>query len=330
MDNMIYIIKRIGMAFLTLLMISVVVFFIIQLPPGDFVDSMVTDMVAQGETVTEQDIANLKAMYRMDRPFLVQYFDWLKGILTGNWGISFYYNQGVLVKIKETLGATLMVSFLTLGVTYIVAIPIAIYSAKNQYSLGDYLFTFLGFVGMAVPNFLLAILLMYLSFKWTGRPIMGLFIDGGITDWASLLEFLKRLIIPITVISLNEACGLIRRIRAQMLDEQEKPYVLCIRAKGTSERTITFKYQMRAILNPIVSGLGGMIAGVFNGSTITAIVLMLPTQGPILLKALQTQDVYLSGGILLISATLVVIGTLISDLLLAALDPRIKLLEEIK
>jgi peptide/nickel transport system permease protein len=159
---------------------------------------------------------------------------------------------------------------------------------------------------------------------------MGLFIDGGITDWASLLEFLKRLIIPITVISLNEACGLIRRIRAQMLDEQEKPYVLCIRAKGTSERTITFKYQMRAILNPIVSGLGGMIAGVFNGSTITAIVLMLPTQGPILLKALQTQDVYLSGGILLISATLVVIGTLISDLLLAALDPRIKLLEEIK
>ncbi|MCK9524863.1 MAG: ABC transporter permease [Limnochordia bacterium] len=330
MDNIIYMLKRIGMAFLTLLMISFVVFFIIQLPPGDFVDAMVTDMMAQGETITEQDIVNLKAMYRMDQPFMVRYFDWLKGILTGNWGISFYYNQGVLVKIKETLGVTLMISFLTLGVTYIVAIPIAIFSAKNQYSLGDYLFTFLGFVGMAVPNFLLAILLMYLSFKWTGRPIMGLFSEGGITDWASLLEFLKRLIIPIIVISLNEACGLIRRIRAQMLDEQEKPYVLCIRAKGTSERTITFRYQMRAVLNPIVSGLGGMIAGVFNGSTITAIVLMLPTQGPILLKALQTQDVYLSGGILLISATLVVIGTLISDLLLAALDPRIKLLGEIK
>ena len=302
----------------------------IQLPPGDFVDSLVTDMVAQGETVTEADIANLRTMYKVDRPFIVQYADWLGGIVTGDWGTSFYYNQSVLVKIGETLGTTLMISLITLVVTYLIAIPIAIYSAKHQYSVGDYIFTFVGFIGMAVPHFLLAILLMYLSYKWTGKPIMGLFPEGGITSWATFLDFLKRLIIPTIVISMSGACGLIRSVRAQMLDEQEKPYVLCTRAKGVSEKTITYKYEMRAVVNPIVSGLGGMISGIFNGSTITAIVLMLPTQGPILLKALQSQDVYLSGGILLISATLVVIGTLISDLLLAVLDPRIKLLEESK
>lgn len=318
------------LAFFTLLMITLVVFFVIQLPPGDFVDSLVTDMVAQGETVTEADIANLRAMYKVDRPFIVQYADWLGGIVTGDWGTSFYYNQSVLVKIGETLGTTLMISLITLVVTYLIAIPIAIYSAKHQYSVGDYIFTFVGFIGMAVPHFLLAILLMYLSYKWTGKPIMGLFPEGGITSWATFLDFLKRLIIPTIVISMSGACGLIRSVRAQMLDEQEKPYVLCTRAKGVSEKTITYKYEMRAVVNPIVSGLGGMISGIFNGSTITAIVLMLPTQGPILLKALQSQDVYLSGGILLISATLVVIGTLISDLLLAVLDPRIKLLEESK
>ncbi len=318
------------LAFFTLLMITLVVFFVIQLPPGDFVDSLVTDMIAQGETVTETDIANLRAMYKVDRPFIVQYADWLGGIVTGDWGTSFYYNQSVLVKIGETLGTTLMISLITLVVTYLIAIPIAIYSAKHQYSVGDYFFTFIGFIGMAVPHFLLAILLMYLSYKWTGKPIMGLFPEGGITSWAAFLDFLKRLIIPTIVISMSGACGLIRSVRAQMLDEQEKPYVLCTRAKGVSEKTITYKYEMRAVVNPIVSGLGGMISGIFNGSTITAIVLMLPTQGPILLKALQSQDVYLSGGILLISATLVVIGTLISDLLLAVLDPRIKLLEESK
>jgi peptide/nickel transport system permease protein len=330
MDKWKYIGKRLILAFFTLLMITFVVFFVIQLPPGDFVDNLVTDMISQGETVTQVDIANLRSMYKVDRPFFVQYVDWLQGIVTGDWGTSFYYNQSVLVKIGETIGATLFISLLTLIVTYMVAIPIAIYSAKHQYSFGDYIFTFIGFIGMAVPHFLLAILLMYFSYKWTGKPIMGLFPEGGITSWATFLDFLKRLIIPTIVISMSGTCGLIRSIRAQMLDEQEKPYVLCTRAKGVSEKMITYKYEMRAVVNPIVSGLGGMISGIFNGSTITAIVLMLPTQGPILLKALQSQDVYLSGGILLISATLVVIGTLISDLLLAVLDPRIKYLEESK
>lgn len=330
MDKLKYVIKRLILAFFTLLMITFVVFFVIQLPPGDFVDNMVTNMIAEGETVTQADIVNLKAMYKMDQPFVVQYFDWLKGIVTGDWGTSFYYKQSVLVKIGETIGATLFLSLITLVVTYVISIPIAIHSAKHQYKFSDYLFTFIGFIGMAVPHFLLAIVLMYLSYKWTGKPIMGLFPEGGITSWATFLEFLKRLIIPVIVISTSGTCGLIRSIRAQLLDEQEKPYILCTRAKGVSERKITYKYELRAVLNPIVSGLGGMISGIFNGSTITAIVLMLPTQGPILLKALQSQDVYLSGGILMISASLVVFGTLLSDLLLTLLDPRIKYLEESK
>lgn len=318
------------MALVTLLIITFVVFIVIQLPPGDFVDTIVTSMIAEGETVTEDEIMAMKEMYGVNRPVLVQYVDWLTGILKGDWGVSFYYDQSVLDKIGEVLGNTLMLSLFTMLFTYLSSIPIAIYAAKHQYSIGDYAFTFIGFIGMAIPNFLFAIVLMFISYKWFGKPIMGLFPEGGVHDWASFVDFLSRLIIPIVVIGTGGTCSLIRTVRAQMLDEQEQPYVLCTRAKGVSEAKITYKYSMRAVLNPIVSGLGPMISGIFTGSTITAIVLMLPTQGPILLKALQSQDVYLSGGILLISASLVVFGTLISDLLLAVLDPRIKHMEESK
>ncbi len=322
-----YIVKRLGLAAVTLLLITFVVFFVIQLPPGDYVDTLVAKAISEGERVTEVEIQALKEIYGVNRPFIVQYFTWLGGILTGDWGTSFYYNQDILVKIGQTLGITLTLSILTMLFTYLISIPIAIYSAKHQYSIGDYLFTFIGFIGMAIPNFLFAILLMYGSYKVLGDPLMGL-PEFGVTSLATLWEWVKRMLIPVFVIGISGTCGLIRSIRAQMLDEQGQPYVLAIRAKGVSESAITFKYQMRAVLNPIVSGLGGMISGIFNGSTITAIVLMLPTLGPVLLKALQTQDIYLSGGILLISAILVVIGNLISDLLLAVLDPRIKLLEE--
>lgn len=325
-----FVCKRISMALVTLLIITFVVFIVIQLPPGDFVDTIVTSMIAEGETVTEDEIMAMKEMYGVNRPVLVQYVDWLTGILKGDWGVSFYYDQSVLDKIGEVLGNTLMLSLFTMLFTYLSSIPIAIYAAKHQYSIGDYAFTFIGFIGMAIPNFLFAIVLMFISYKWFGKPIMGLFPEGGVHDWASFVDFLSRLIIPIVVIGTGGTCSLIRTVRAQMLDEQEQPYVLCTRAKGVSEAKITYKYSMRAVLNPIVSGLGPMISGIFTGSTITAIVLMLPTQGPILLKALQSQDVYLSGGILLISASLVVFGTLISDLLLAVLDPRIKHMEESK
>jgi peptide/nickel transport system permease protein len=322
-----YISKRLIMAFFTIWLITFVVFFVIQLPPGDFVDTMITSMIAEGETVTQADIAFLKAEYGMDKPMISQYFDWITGILVGDWGTSLYYNQDVLKLIQETLTNTLILSFTTLIFTYVVSIPIAIYSARHQYSIFDYIFSFIGFLGMAIPNFLLAILLMFVSYKWLGKPIMGMFPDGGITDWASFLDFLSRLVIPVIVIGTGGTCALIRTIRAQILDELEKPYVLSTRAKGVSELMITYKYSMKSVLNPIVSGLGPMIKGIFTGSTITAIVLMLPTNGPVLLKALQTQDFYVSGGILLISAILVVIGTVISDILLAVLDPRIKTVE---
>lgn len=327
MDKLKYILKRLGLAALTLLLITFVVFFVIQLPPGDYVDTLVAKMIAEGERVTETEIIALRHAYGVDRPFLQQYISWLCGILTGNWGTSFFYNQNVLVKIGETLPMTLIVSLCTMLFTYLLSIPIAIYSAKHPYSPGDYLFTFIGFIGMAIPNFLFALLLMYASVKLFGKPLMGL-PDFPITSVKTFVEWLKSMIIPVLVIGTSGTCGLIRTCRAQFIDEQSHPYMLALRAKGVRDGTITFKYQMRAVLNPIVSGLGGMIAGIFNGSTITAIVLMLPTLGPVLLKALQTQDVYLSGGILLISATLVVIGNLISDILLSLLDPRIKLLEE--
>lgn len=227
-----------------------------------------------------------------------------------------------MTKIQETLGITLVLSLCTLVFSYLLSIPAAIYSAKHQYTPGDYLVTFIGFIGMAVPNFLFAILLMYASFKITGKPIMGLPETG-----APLTEWFKSLLIPVLVIGTSGTCSLIRTVRAQMLDEQQQPYVLATRAKGVSEGIITYKYQMRAVISPLVSGLGNILSDIFNGSTITAIVLMLPTLGPVLLQALRMQDIYLSGGILLISATLVVIGNLISDLLLAFLDPRIKLME---
>lgn len=324
-----FIMNRLLMAVVTLFLISFVVFIVIQLPPGDFVDSLVTNMIAEGEQVTEADVQLLKENYGLNRPIYVQYADWLLGILSGDWGTSFYYNQGVLKQISLTLGNTIILSFCTMFFTYLVSIPIAIYAAKHQYSIGDYLFTLFGFVGMAIPSFLFAILLMYASYKWFGKPIMG-FPDVPVTNFSTFIEFVKSLAIPIIVIGMGGTCSLIRSVRAQMLDEQERPYVLATRAKGVSEQVITYKYAMRSVLNPIVAGLGPMISKIFTGSTIVAIVLMLPTNGPVLLKALQSQDIMLSGGILLISATLVVLGTLLSDILLVLLDPRIKQMEESK
>ena len=326
MEKLSFILKRLGLAALTLLLITLVVYFVIQLPPGDYVDTLVAKSISEGDRVTDAEIAEMKHTYGVDRPFMEQYASWLGNLIQGDWGTSFYYNVNVLSKIGETLPMTLILSLSTMAFTYLMSIPIAVYSAKHPYSLGDYLFTFIGFIGLAVPNFLFAILLMFASVKLTGKPLMGL-PDVPITSWATFVEWLESMIIPILVIGTSGTCGLIRTCRAQFLDEHGKPYVLALRAKGVKESSITFKYQMRAVLNPIVSGLGGMISGIFNGSTITAIVLMLPTLGPVLLKALKTQDVYLSGGILLISAMLVVVGNLISDILLSLLDPRIQLLE---
>jgi len=323
-----YVLKRIGLFIPTIIIISFVIFFIMQLPEGDYVSSYVARMQAEGEVFTEQDIANLRAEYGLDKPWPVRYVQWIWKIISqGDFGYSFAYGRPVWSVIMDRFWLTVLVSLIIMLFTYLVSLPIGIYSALHQYSVGDYALSIVGFLGMATPNFLLAIILMYASFQLTGDPLLGLFspemLQNGV-HWYNFGEFLKRMIIPIIVIGTSGTCGIIRTVRAQMLDEQAKQYALVARAKGVSEATITYKYCLRAALNPVVSGLAGSLSSIFSGSTISAIVMNLAIQGPVLFEALKTQDTYLSGTILLTQAFLVVVGTLISDIILAWMDPRIR------
>jgi peptide/nickel transport system permease protein len=324
----VYIVKRIGLMIPTVLLISLVVFIVIQLPPGDFVSSYIARMLKSGEVVDKEIIAGLREAYGLDQSFFGQYYKWISGIvLRADFGYSFTYLKPVITVIKLRMGITLLISIISLLFTYVVSIPIGIYSAVHQYTVGDYVFTVIGFLGMATPNFLLAIIMMYLSYLWTGNPLLGLLNDdmiiNGIT-FANFGELLRRMVIPVVVIGTSSTCGVIRVVRAQMLDELGRKYTLTARAKGLSEGRITYKYCVRAALNPTVSSLAWILSGIFTGSTIAAIVLNLPMQGPILLEALLSQDMYLAGGFLLIMALLVVSGMLLSDLMLAWLDPRIR------
>ncbi|MDR1904553.1 MAG: ABC transporter permease [Treponema sp.] len=323
-----YIGRRILMMIPTVFIMSFVVFFIIQLPPGDFISGYIARMTAQGEIFSSEMIAEMRTSYGLDRPWYIQYFYWIKGIiLEGDFGYSFSYYRPVWSVIMDRLGLTVAVSLITMLFTYLVSLPIGIYSANHQYSPGDYLVTFIGFIGMAAPNFLLAIILMYMMYKWTGVAYVGLFsqemLQNGL-HWYNFPEFLRRMILPLIVIGTSGTCGVIRTIRAQMLDEQSKQYTLTARAKGVSERKITYKYCLRAALNPVVSGLATSLSGIFTGSTITAIVMNLAIQGPVLYTALLNQDMYLAGTILLVQAFLIVIGTFISDIILGILDPKIR------
>ncbi len=323
-----YIGKRFLIMIPTIFLISFAVFFIIQLPPGDYVTSYVARMTAEGERFTAADIAALRAEYGLDKPWYVQYFSWIGNIIFhGEFGYSFSYLRPVGDVIMDRLGLTLLVTFIIMLFTYLVSLPIGIYSANHQYSPGDYIFTAIGFLGMATPNFLLAIILMYFSYVWTGKTSIGLFSKEMMQNGLHLYnfpEFLRRMIIPIIVIGTGNTCSIIRTVRAQMLDEKSQQYTLTARSKGVSERKITYKYCLRAALNPVVSGLSRSLSSLFTGSTISAIVMNLAIQGPVLFEALKTQDMYLAGTILLIQAILVCIGTLISDIVLAALDPRIR------
>jgi peptide/nickel transport system permease protein len=326
-----YILKRIMLFIPTVLLVSVVIFFIIQLPPGDYISSYVARMAAEGELFTANDIANLRNQYGLDSPWYIQYFKWMKGIITeGDFGYSFAYSRPVWSVIMDRLWLTIIVAIIIMLFTYLVSIPIGIYSALNQYSIGDFVFSVIGFLGIATPNFLLAILLMFFSFKWTGDPLIGLFskdiLQNGVT-LSNFPDFLKHMIIPTIVIGTAGTCGVIRTVRGQMLDELGKQYTLTARAKGVSERVIVYKYCLRAALNPVASGLAGSLSSIFSGSTISAIVMNLAIQGPVLYEALKTQDMYLAGTILLVQAILVVIGTLLSDIILALLDPRIRYTE---
>lgn len=326
-----YIVKRLFMFIPTLFLISVLAFLVIQLPEIDYVDREVAKLMAEGEYITQEEAAALRAEYGLDLPMHERYFKWISGIIWTptdssyyrlyeshhDWKYSFAYGKNVWDVIDDRLGLTILVSALIMIFQYGVSLPIAVYASTHQYSVGDYISSFIGFIGAAVPNFILAFLLMYWSYKWTGNANVGL-------DMSGFFPFLKSMIIPFLVIGTSGTCGIIRSVRAQMLDEIGKQYTLTARAKGVPERKIVMKYCFRAAINPTVSGLGGVLSSLFSGSTVTAMVLMIDIQGPELLKSLQTGDVYLAGGIVMTQAILVVIGILFSDIALAFLDPRIR------
>lgn len=323
-----YVLRRILYMIPTLFFISLVSFYIIQLPPGDYLSSMASAMSAQGESVNQAQLAALKARYGFDQPIYVQYWKWITGILTrGDFGQSFEWNRPVSSLIWARLGITMGLSLLSTLFIWAVAFPIGIYSATNKYSVGDYVATFVGFIGLATPNFLFALILMYVGFKYFGQSPGGLFSPeyvGAPWSLAKLGDLLSHLWVPVIVIGSAGTAGLIRILRANLLDELNRPYVTTARAKGVPEGRLLRKYPLRLALNPFVSGIGGLLPGLISGEAIIGIVLNLPTTGQLLLGALQAQDMYLAGSFILMVSVLAVIGVLISDLCLAWLDPRIQ------
>lgn len=321
-----FILKKLGTMAITVLLISIAVFYIITLPPGDFLTNYIGRMVGAGESVDPVMIEKLRDTYGLDQPFIVQYWRWISRILFhGDFGYSFTNSMPVTTIIKAYIAPTMILSLVTMLFTYLISIPIGIYSAVHQYSVGDYLFTSVGFFGMAVPNFLMAIVLMYISFHMTGDTMLGLFsasMEKAPWSYAKFVDLLKHSVIPILTIGLGNTCGLMRTMRSQMLDELCKNYVMTCKAKGMKIRLIRYKYCVRAALNPIASSIGWSLVGIFTGSTITAIVLNLPSMGRVMYEALIDQDMYLAGSWLFLMAIVTVVGTFISDILLAWLDPK--------
>jgi len=322
-----YILRRCIYMVITLSVLSVVSFIIIELPPGDFLSYYVAEVQAQGITLSDSEIVALRKQYGLDLPLYQRYFKWMERMLHGDFGVSFRWNRPVKDLLAEALPLTVMISLLTLFFTYLVAIPIGIYSATHQYSIGDYSFTVFGFAGLATPNFLLALILMFFSYKYFGLSIGGLFSSEYMDKaWSigKFVDMLKHLPIPIVVVGTAGTAELIRIMRGCLLDELGKQYVITARAKGVAERTLLFKYPVRVALNPIISRIGWIFPQIISGAVITAIVLSLPTTGPLLYGALIAQDMYLAGSIVMLLSFFTVIGTLISDILLVWLDPRIQ------
>lgn len=321
-----YVIKRLFYMVPTLFLISLVSFAIVQLPPGDFLDSYIATLEAGGGDISAREVELLRQRYALDGNVVTQYFVWIGNVLQGDFGWSFQYQRPVSDVLWGRVGLTFLISLASMLFVYMVAFPIGIYSAVRKYSLGDYTFTFLGFLGLAIPNFLLALVLMYVSLTVFGQSVGGLFspeFEDAPWTWAKIVDLLAHLWIPVIIIGTASTAGLIRVMRANLLDELNKPYVETARAKGLSEGRLLLRYPVRLALNPFVSQVGWELPALISGAAITSIVLNLPTTGPVLLTALKSQDMYLAGSFILILSVLTVIGTLISDLLLAWLDPRI-------
>lgn len=322
-----YLLQRLVLAIPTVFAISIISFIIIQLPPGDFLTSYISTLESAGQVVEQAQIEALRIQYGLGDPVHIQYLKWITGVLQGDFGYSFQWKQPVSSLIGERLGLTVALSVASLILIWAIALPVGIYSAVKQYSLGDHLFTFISFFGLGIPNFLIALVLMWVAYSSFGISVGGLFspeFANSPWTWGRLVDFLSHLWIPAVVLAFGGIAGLIRIMRANLLDELPRLYIVTARAKGLSEGRVILKYPVRVALNPFVSTIGWTLPGIVSGSITVSVVLNLPTTGPMLLTALQSQDMYLAGAILLLLSVLTVIGTVISDVLLAWLDPRIR------
>jgi peptide/nickel transport system permease protein len=322
-----YVLQRLGLALITVWAISVVSFVIIQLPPGDFVDAYIANLSASGSMVRQEEAEALRQQYGLDSPIWVQYWKWISKVVQGDFGMSMEWGRPVTEVIGDRLWLTVIVSIAAIILTWGIALPIGIYSAVRQYSIADYIFTFVGFVGLAVPNFLLALIIMYFGFKLFDMNIGGLFsaeYQLAPWSWGKFGDLMRHLPLPALILALAGTAQLIRIMRANLLDELRRPYVTTARARGLAEWRVIVKYPVRAALNPFASTIGYLLPFVVSGSIVVSLVLSLPTVGPLLLRALIAQDMFLAGTIVLLLGVLTVIGTFISDLILMWIDPRIR------
>lgn len=323
-----FIVNRLLLALITIWVVTVISFALIQLPPGDYITSYVAQLMTQGEQVSDLEAEALRQQYGLGDPFVVQYYKWLEKAAVGNYGISMEYQRPVTQVIGDRIFLTAALAFTAALFTYALAVPIGVISAVKQYSVTDYVATFLGFLGLAVPNFLLALSLLYFGFVLFDANIGGLFSP----EYASapysigkIIDLISHLWLPAFVLSIAGTAQIIRVLRANMLDELRRPYVVTARAKGLGEWRVILKYPLRVALNPVISTLGYLLPTLVSGSIIVSIVMSLPTLGPLLLRSLIAQDMFLSGTIILMIGIMTVIGTFISDLLLAWVDPRIRM-----
>ena len=332
-----YLIQRIFVMIPTLLVISFLIFLIIQLPPGDYLSNQLLELQSQGDSAAAERITFLREQYGLDKPFIQQYGIWLgvwpgsdgfSGLLQGDFGQSFEFDMPVSDVIGDKIWLSIIVSFATIIFTWVISFPIGVYSATHQYSIGDHSLTLIGFLGLATPNFLLALVLLYFANVWFGTEIGGLMDEKYLDQpWSfdKLMSVLEHLWVPVVVIGTSGTAGMIRRLRANLLDEIQKQYVTTAKAKGLHDFKTLIKYPLRMSLNPFIADIGNLLPQVVSGAAIVSVVLSLPTTGPMLLQALQSQDQYLAGSFLMGLALLTVVGMFLSDLALAALDPRIRL-----
>ena len=323
-----YIARRLMLASITCVAISVLTFVIIRLPPGDFVDAYIANLASTGSSITADQAQAMRHDYGLDRPVIVQYFLWIGRVVQGDFGVSMMWRRPVTEVIGDRLWLTMLVSFSALFLTWTIALPIGIYSAVKQYSVGDYIATMVGFLGLAVPNFLLALILMYFGFRYLGLSVGGLFSAEYAQEawsWAKAWDLAKHVPLPACVLALAGTAQLIRIMRANLLDELRKPYVVTAKAKGIGNLRVILKYPVRAALNPFASSIAYVFPYLVSGSIIVSLVLGLPTVGPLLLQSLVAQDMYLAGTIVLLLGIMTVVGTLISDLLLMWIEQRLRL-----